>query len=123
MNKVLVADDDADIRTLVALRLRSAGYDVVQAENGERALELVESERPALCVLDVTMPKVDGFEVTRRLRANAETERLPVILLTARAQSRDLSEGIAAGATDYMPKPFKADDLIARVKAELEGRI
>jgi DNA-binding response OmpR family regulator len=123
MSKVLVADDDADIRMLVSLRLRSAGYEVVQAENGERALELVESERPALCVLDVTMPKLDGFEVTRRLRANAETERLPVILLTARAQSRDLSEGIAAGATDYMPKPFKADDLIARVKAELEGRV
>ena len=123
MSKVLVADDDADIRMLVSLRLRSAGFDVVQAENGERALELVESERPALCVLDVTMPKVDGFEVTRRLRANAETARLPVILLTARAQSRDLSEGIAAGATDYMPKPFKADDLIARVKAELEGRV
>jgi two-component system, OmpR family, phosphate regulon response regulator PhoB len=123
MSKVLVADDDADIRTLVALRLRYAGYEVVEAEDGERALELVATEHPQLCVLDVTMPKIDGLEVTRRLRANAETEQLPVILLTARAQSRDLSAGIAAGANDYMPKPFRADDLIARVKAELEGRV
>jgi DNA-binding response OmpR family regulator len=123
MRKVLVADDDADIRTLVALRLRYAGFEVVEAEDGEQALELVATERPELCVLDVTMPKVDGFEVTRRLRANAETERLPVILLTARAQSRALAEGIAAGANDYVPKPFRADDLIARVKAELEGRV
>ena len=120
MTKVLVADDDADIRTLVSLRLRHAGFDVVEAENGEHALELVASERPELCVLDVTMPKLDGFEVTRRIRANPETAQLPVILLTARAQSGAQSTGMAAGATDYMSKPFKAGDLIARVRAELE---
>ena len=120
MTKVLVADDDPDIRTLVSLRLRHAGFDVVEAENGEHALELVASERPELCVLDVTMPKLDGFEVTRRIRANADTAQLPVILLTARAQSAALAAGMAAGATDYMSKPFKAGDLIARVRAELE---
>jgi DNA-binding response OmpR family regulator len=116
----LVAEDDADIRLLVAMRLQSAGYEVVQAEDGQQALDLVASEHPELCVLDVSMPKVDGFEVTRRIRANRETERLPVILLTARAQTRDISEGLAAGATDYVPKPFKADDLVARVNAEFE---
>ena len=120
MTKVLVADDDPDIRTLVSLRLRHAGFDVVEAENGEHALELVASERPELCVLDVTMPKLDGFEVTRRIRANADTAQLPVILLTARAQSGAQATGMAAGATDYMSKPFKAGDLIARVRAELE---
>ena len=122
MSKVLVAEDDADIRLLVAMRLRNAGYEVVEAEDGQQALELVASEQPELCVLDVSMPKVDGFEVTRRIRANRETQLLPVILLTARAQTRDISEGLAAGATDYVPKPFKAEDLVARVNAEFEGR-
>ena len=69
MSKVLVAEDDADIRLLVAMRLRNAGYEVVEAEDGQQALELVASEQPELCVLDVSMPKVDGFEVTRRIRA------------------------------------------------------
>jgi DNA-binding response OmpR family regulator len=122
-HRVLIAEDDADIRMLVALRLKACGYEIVQATNGQEALELVESEKPDLCVLDVTMPHVDGFEVTRRLRAAEETAHLPIILLTARAQTRDISEGLSAGATDYVPKPFNAEDLIARVKAELEGKL
>ena len=119
---VLAADDDEDILGLVSFRLERSGYTVVQARDGEAALELAVKELPDLAVLDVMMPKLDGFEVTRRLRADAATSRIPIILLTARAQDADVQRGFEAGADDYIRKPFSPDELRARVQAILGRR-
>lgn len=119
---VLVADDDEDILTLVVLRLERAGYEVLAAIDGEEALQLALERRPDLAVLDVTMPKLDGYAVTRRLRASEATRRMPVIILTARAQEGDVIRGVECGADDYVKKPFSPQDLTARVQALLGER-
>jgi DNA-binding response OmpR family regulator len=119
---VLAADDDEDILELVVFRLERSGYTVLQARDGEEALELARSKRPDLAVLDVMMPKLDGFELTRRLRAEAATSRMPIILLTARAQDTDLDRGFQSGADDYLRKPFSPQELSTRVQAILGRR-
>ena len=119
MQTILVADDDPDIQALVVLRLERSGYRVLRASDGQEALELALRERPDLAVLDITMPKLDGREVTRSLRANAETAELPVILLTARVQEGDVTVGLDSGATDYVKKPFSPQELDARVSSLL----
>jgi DNA-binding response OmpR family regulator len=116
---VLVADDDPDIQSLVVLRLERCGYRVIRASDGQEALDLALSELPDLAVLDITMPKLDGCEVTRNLRARAETANMPVILLTARVQEGDVARGMEAGATDYVKKPFSPQELGARVTSIL----
>ena len=119
---VLVADDDDDIRDLVAFRLDRAGYDVLRAGDGQQALDLAKEHVPDLAVLDVMMPKLTGYDVTRELRANAATSRIPVILLTARVQEADVARGFEAGADDYVKKPFSPQELKARVQAVLGRR-
>lgn len=119
---VLVADDDRDIRELVAFRLAKGGYEVITAEDGGQALELARSRRPALAVLDVMMPHLSGYEVTRSLRADEATRPIPVILLTARVQETDVARGFEAGADDYLKKPFSPQELLARVHAILGRR-
>jgi two-component system response regulator MprA len=106
---VLVADDDKDILQLLRLRLELLGYRVVQAANGVEALELAREQDPALAILDVMMPGLDGLKVTRQLRAG--NSRIPIILLTARIQESDVSAGLDAGADAYLGKPFDAADL------------
>jgi DNA-binding response OmpR family regulator len=110
---VLVADDDKDILQLLRLRLELLGYDVVQAVNGVEALELAREQEPALAILDVMMPGLNGLEVVRKLRA--ENSRMPIILLTARIQESDVSAGLDAGADAYLGKPFDAADLRDKV--------
>jgi DNA-binding response OmpR family regulator len=119
---VLVADDDRDILDLLAFRLGRAGYEVVSASDGEEALRLATERRPDLAVLDVMMPKLDGYEVTRRMRADEATKRIPVILLTARVQEHDVARGFEVGADDYMKKPFSPAELRARVQAIIGRR-
>jgi DNA-binding response OmpR family regulator len=119
---VLVADDDEDIRMLVTFRLERSGYEVLAASDGEEALELAVRHRPELAVLDLMMPKLDGYQLTRRLRELEETRRIPVILLTARAQDDDVARGFEAGADDYIRKPFSPQELGARVQAILGRR-
>lgn len=119
---VLVADDDNDIRSLVIFRLERAGYRTVAARDGDEALALAIERRPDLAVLDVMMPKRDGYEVTQRLRSNDATRAMPVILLTARAQEADVARGFEAGADDYIRKPFSPQELTARVQAILGRR-
>jgi DNA-binding response OmpR family regulator len=116
---VLVADDDPDILSLVKLRLERSGYDVVSAGDGEQALEAAMARAPDLALLDVMMPKLDGYEVTARLREEEATRHLPVILLTARVQESDIARGIEAGADDYVKKPFSTHELRDRVQAVL----
>jgi DNA-binding response OmpR family regulator len=119
---VLVADDDDDIRSLVAFRLERSGYRVLVARDGEEALALAVKHTPDLAVLDVMMPKIDGYEVTRRLRREDATRAMPVILLTSRAQEADVARGFEAGADDYIRKPFSPQELRARVQAILGRR-
>ena len=119
---VLVADDDPDILTLVGFRLERAGYEVLPARDGEEALALALERQPDLAILDVMMPKLDGYEVTQRLRDNAATSGMPVILLTARVQEADITRGFEAGADDYIKKPFSPQELRTRVQAILGRR-
>jgi DNA-binding response OmpR family regulator len=120
---VLVADDDEDILQLLSFRLERAGYEIVQARNGDDALQLALDLVPALAVLDVMMPGLNGYEVTRELRRNQATSTTPVILLTAKAQAADVARGMAAGANDYVKKPFDARDLADRVDRLLHPRL
>ena len=119
---VLAADDDPDVLELVTFRLERSGYTVLQAHDGEEAWTLVRDAHPDLAVLDVMMPKLDGFELVRRIRADEATRRMPVILLTARAQDPDVQQGFDAGADDYLRKPFSPGELRARVQAILGRR-
>ena len=116
---VLVADDDADILNLVTLRLERDGYEVVGASDGELAVEKALDRPPDLALIDVSMPKLDGYEVAERLRAHEPTSTIPIILLTARVQDSDVARGVAAGADDYVKKPFSTADLRTRVQAAL----
>jgi DNA-binding response OmpR family regulator len=119
---VLVADDDRDILQLVSFRLERADYEVVQANDGEEALRLVKELHPDLAVLDLMMPKLNGYEVIREIRRDEETKAIPVILLTARVQEADVARGFEAGADDYLKKPFSPQELRARVQAILGRR-
>jgi DNA-binding response OmpR family regulator len=119
---ILVADDEEDLRELVTYRLSRSGYNVIGAEDGQKAFELASERTPDLMVLDVMMPKLDGYELTRRVRAEAALRSIPVILLTARSQESDIDRGFEVGADDYLKKPFNPDELVARVRAVLGRR-
>jgi diguanylate cyclase (GGDEF)-like protein len=116
---ILVVDDDPDIARFVEVNLRSAGFDVVVATDGEEALARADELRPDLVLLDVMMPRIDGFEVAQRLRRNTRTANTCIIMLTAKAQSSDKVLGLTAGADDYIIKPFDPIELLARVKTTI----
>ena len=116
---ILIADDDEDILELVRLRLSRSGYDTVVARNGAEALEAARERRPDLALLDVSMPAMNGYEVTAALKDDPLTRDIPVILLTARAQTADVANGFEAGADDYITKPFSPQALQIRVAAAL----
>jgi diguanylate cyclase (GGDEF)-like protein len=116
---ILVVDDDPDIARFVEVNLRSAGYDVSVAGDGEEALERASELRPDLVLLDVMMPRLDGFEVAQRLRKNPQTANTSIIMLTAKALSSDKVTGLQSGADDYIIKPFDPIELLARVKGTL----
>ena len=115
--KLLVVDDEFNILELLATSLRFAGFEVVTAGNGREALEKAHAENPDLIVLDVMMPGMDGFEVTRRLRELGST--VPVLFLTAKDATEDKVTGLGAGGDDYVTKPFDLDEVAARVEALL----
>ena len=117
---ILVADDDPDILELVTLRLERAGFDVIQATDGDAALELACRHTPVLAVLDVSMPGRNGYDVTRELRRRDPARVTRVLLLTARAQEADKAVGAEAGADAYMTKPFSPQELLAQIEEVLE---
>lgn len=119
MTAVLIADDDADIRDLIALKLEQAGFDVITAEDGPTALSAAQDRAPEVAVLDVSMPGMSGLDVCRVLRADATTASMMIIMLTARAQETDVESGFSAGADDYLVKPFSPRELTSRVHALL----
>jgi len=113
---VLVADDDEDILLLVTTRLKRDGFEIVQASNGTQALELARERRPALAVLDIGMPGLDGVQVLEQIRADADLRRMRVLLLTAKAQESDVRRGYDSGADAYVKKPFSPAELSTRVR-------
>ena len=117
MKKILIVDDQREIRELVAATLRIGPYQIFQAANGPEALDLAQRERPDLILLDVMMQVggMDGFEACRRIKTDLETSHSFVMMLTARGQKSDLEQGYAAGANDYFIKPFSPLELMAKV--------
>lgn len=122
MPLVVVAEDDEDIRALIVHRMGKEGYEVLEAGDGEEALRLALERRPAVAIIDVMMPKLDGLEVTRELRRSEVGGHTPVILLSARTLEPDIALGFEAGADDYLRKPFSPAELGARVHALLGRR-
>lgn len=119
MKKILVVDDEKELTSLVSLHMKMAGYEVLTAANGEKALAAAQEEKPDLIILDLMLPKIDGWEVCRRLRQDPEIKNVPVIMLTARAEIEDKLKGFEAGADDYVTKPFSPRELVSRVKRVL----
>lgn len=120
MTKILVADDDIAINELIKVNLELQGYEVIQAFNGTEAFAVAKQELPALLVLDVMMPEVDGFTVAQRVRQCPETSDIPIIMLTAMSQLTDKVNGFNIGVDDYLTKPFEIDELLVRVRALLK---
>jgi signal transduction histidine kinase len=120
--KILVVDDNADNVELLTKRLEAGGYRTCEAYDGEQALEVVAREEPDLVILDVMMPKLDGFEVCHRLKTDERTRQLPVLLLTAKREVPDKVRGLDTGADDYVTKPFNPQELMARVRSLLNQR-
>lgn len=119
--KILVVDDEPHIRRILQFLLEQEGYEVFQAANGEDALTMVDQVKPDLILLDVMMPKVDGFTVLGYLRENFETRQVPVIMLTAKGESAEKVRGLRGGANDYLTKPFNQEELLLRMSNMLEG--
>ncbi len=114
--KILVVDDEEHIRRIVRFQLEKNGYEVATAENGEAALEMVRREHPDLIILDLMMPKMDGFQVCSRIRQNFQTSQIPIIMLTAKGDLPDKIKGLSDGANDYLIKPYSNEELLLRVK-------
>lgn len=110
--RILICDDDPVILRLLQVNLELEGYDVLLAHHGEDAIEVATAEHPDLVILDIMMPKLDGYQTCERLKANDETKEIPVVFLSAKAQQTDIERGKEFGVADYLTKPFDPNDLI-----------
>ncbi|MGV8119838.1 MAG: response regulator transcription factor [Candidatus Xenobiia bacterium LiM19] len=120
--KILVAEDEQDIQKVIKITLKfKGGFNVSFANNGLEVLDCVKQDRPQLIILDVMMPRMDGYETCRRLKADPDTSSIPVVFLTAKAQEKEIEEGLKLGAIDYIKKPFEPDEFVAKVKSILAG--
>jgi DNA-binding response OmpR family regulator len=115
MAKILIADDERDIRELIGFTLRFASHEVITAKDGEEALRMAEQEKPDLVLLDVRMPKMTGYETCRQLKMDPELKNIPVVFISAKGQESEIQAGLNAGAVEYVLKPFAPNDLAARV--------
>jgi len=118
--KVLIVDDEPNISISVEFLMRREGFEVLVAHDGEEGLERIRADRPDLVVLDVMMPKLDGFEVCKAVRADPALAGVRILMLTAKGRAAEIAKGFALGADAYIPKPFSTRDLVAKVK-ELLG--
>ena len=119
MAKILIAEDERDIRDLVAFTLRFAGHEVVVATNGEEAVTMAPDVNPDLILMDVRMPRMTGYEACRAMKARADLKDIPVVFLSAKGQENEIQQGLDAGAEEYLLKPFAPDQLTSHVKAIL----
>ncbi len=117
--RILLVEDDPENQLVVGMILSAEGYEVIGTEEGAQAHPLAAREQPNLILLDVMMPEVNGFEVLERLRADPATEQIPVVLLTALAQQKDVEQAIRSGVRDYLTKPFEPEELLRRMEAIL----
>ena len=116
MAKILIAEDERDIRDLVAFTLRFAGYEVFAAANGEEAVQLAPQVNPDLILMDVRMPRMTGYEACRILKLNPDMKDIPIVFLSAKGQEAEIQQGLEAGAEEYLLKPFAPDQLTSHVK-------
>jgi two-component system alkaline phosphatase synthesis response regulator PhoP len=123
IKKILVVDDEPDVASLLTLMLKSQGYDVIVARDGQEALEKARSQNPDLILLDVMLPKMDGYKVARMLKFDENFSHIPIILLTAKIQEKDRQTGLEMGANDYVTKPFDTASLLSKVKAMLQKKV
>jgi two-component system alkaline phosphatase synthesis response regulator PhoP len=121
--KILVVDDEEDILELVRYNLAREGFKILCASTGEDGLKAAKAEKPNLIVLDLMLPGIDGLDVTRRLRADDATRKIPIVMLTAKGEESDIVTGLELGAEDYITKPFSPRVLVARVKAVLRREV
>lgn len=119
MAKILIAEDERDIRDLIIFTLRFAGHEVVAATNGEEAYALASKEGPDLILMDVRMPRMTGYEACERIKSEETTRHIPVVFLSAKGQEAEVNAGMEAGAEEYILKPFSPDQLTEKVKSIL----
>ena len=119
MAKILIAEDERDIRDLVAFTLRFAGYEVFTAANGEEAVEMAPNVNPDLILMDVRMPRMTGYEACRIMKLNPDLKDIPIVFLSAKGQETEIQQGLDAGAEEYLLKPFAPDQLTSHVKSIL----
>jgi len=120
MSKILVVEDERDIRELIGFTLRFAGFEVLLADSGIAAIEKVPLEQPDLIILDVRMPKMTGYEVCRQLKENPATSAIPIVFLSAKGQEDEIQQGLSSGALEYIVKPFAPDELTEQVRDILQ---
>ena len=116
-DRVLVVEDEKDVRELLRLNLKAGGFDVLEAHNGAEGLAIAKAELPSVVILDLMMPEMNGMEVCRALRRNPATSRIPILMLTAKSTEGDKVAGLEVGADDYVTKPFSPRELLLRVRA------
>jgi len=116
MAKILVAEDERDIRDLISFTLRFAGYEVVAVSDGQEAVDIVGKEMPDLILMDVRMPRMTGYEACQKIKLDPKVSQIPVVFLSAKGQDSEIRTGLDSGATEYLLKPFAPTDLSQRVK-------
>jgi DNA-binding response OmpR family regulator len=116
MAKIVIAEDEPDIRELIAFTLRFAGHEVIAGANGEEGYQLARQEKPDLCMFDVRMPKMTGYEACKKIKADPDTSHIPVVFLSAKGQETEIEQGLQAGADEYLLKPFAPDQLTERLR-------
>jgi DNA-binding response OmpR family regulator len=119
MAKIVIAEDEPDIRELIAFTLRFAGHEVIAGSNGEEGYNLTKKEHPDLSMFDVRMPKMTGYDACKKIKADPEIAHIPVIFLSAKGQENEIEQGMEAGADEYLLKPFAPDQLAERIKTIL----
>lgn len=122
MAKIVIAEDEPDIRDLIRFTLQFAGYEVFAGSNGEEGYELAKQEKPDIVLMDVRMPKMTGYEACRKIKADPELKDTPVIFLSAKGQEAEIQSGLDAGADEYLLKPFAPDQLTERIREMLAKR-
>jgi DNA-binding response OmpR family regulator len=115
MTKILVAEDDKDIRELIVLSLTFSGYEVIPAADGQQAVDLAVKEQPDLIMLDLRMPRLSGYQALEQLKQLPEFEHVPVVILSARGQESEIQTGLDLGASQYILKPFAPDELVTKI--------
>lgn len=123
MSKILIAEDERDILDLIVFTLKFGGHEVIPTSNGIDALEQTRKEKPDLVLLDVRMPRMTGYEVCKRIKADESTERIPVVFLSAKGQEVEVNTGYEVGAVDYILKPFAPDQLLENLEEILNNQL